>query len=983
MSTLFTVRRRRAGLAAATIASLAVAGAAAGTSYASGSPAAATSHRSVRASGAGLARDTYVDVDGNASPAVTAPRRSAAAQRSGRSAVAPLPRGQVLDTSSTTHTVRFLGNLDGYLTGRSSKSAKSIALGYVRSHLTTLGLVRADLKTFHLARTYIDITGTRHLFFTQRIKGNSAARNGLTASVTKSGHLLVLGGMPISKGAQATLPPASAWTITSAAQALARTRGTETAGSDTSNDTAQRVVYATDSGLRPAWETVVTSSLTPATTVIDAVTGRILLRTPLTQYENSTGRAYRFFPGAHRGGHQVRVNFTKKGWLGGHARILSGNNAHAYSDVNDNNKPSKSEEVPALRGQSWGYRLKPFHLGFAKSFCSNPWPCSWNPNKADSWRRNRDQNATQVFFFVNNWHDHLKKAPIGFTEAAGNFQLVDHTNLGKREGKAGDPLRVETDDGANTGTGALRGLPDGDHIDNANMATPPDGHRPRMQMYLQHEPHTPYPNGDPWSPTNVGDEADTVYHEYTHGLSNRLNVDVHGRSTLGGGQAGAMGEAWSDWYAMDYLVDQHLQKDRKNKADVRLFVYDGDGVSLDRTEPMDCKVGQKAKLCGGGTTGYTGGYTYADYANVAGGAEVHADGEIWAQTLWDLRDRLGSHKAEMLVTRAMELAPYNPSFLDMRNAILVADNAVYQGKHLTAIWRVFARRGMGFNAGTLGAGDTEPSAGFAMPPKSLTNGTITGQVTDFDSGDPVKGVKVSLKFQGEGPTNPTTTTDANGDYSLPVPAGHYRKLSASGKGYAGSVAVTVTAGISTTTDFNLRKDWAGPGTGTTVDSVTGQPYPGCGPGAAIDGSQSSGWSSNAGPGSSTDGGKGFKPKALTIKLGTTLDVSAFSVDPSSTCGDDATASVQGFKIETSPDKATWTTVKTGTFTRADNGILTEVDPTGGTQDGVQYVRFTIENNQTTLDPSDYTTACANGGGPSGCHYTDLSELEVYGTPTGP
>ncbi len=35
-----------------------------------------------------------------------------------------------------------------------------------------------------------------------------------------------------------------------------------------------------------------------------------------------------------------------------------------------------------------------------------------------------------------------------------------------------------------------------------------------------------------------------------------------------------------------------------------------------------------------------GGYTYGDFAKVLGGAEEHADGEIWAQTLWELRQRL-------------------------------------------------------------------------------------------------------------------------------------------------------------------------------------------------------------------------------------------------------------------------------------------------------------------------------------------------------
>ena len=104
-------------------------------------------------------------------------------------------------------------------------------------------------------------------------------------------------------------------------------------------------------------------------------------------------------------------------------------------------------------------------------------------------------------------------------------------------------------------------MPDPNHTDNANMATPPDGISPRMQMYLFNDPVADDPASaarraaDPFVQANGGDEADVVYHEYTHGLSNRLVVDADGNSTLGGIQAGAMGEAWSDWYAMDYLVD--------------------------------------------------------------------------------------------------------------------------------------------------------------------------------------------------------------------------------------------------------------------------------------------------------------------------------------------------------------------------------------------------------------------------------------------
>ncbi|MBO0846529.1 MAG: M36 family metallopeptidase [Nocardioides sp.] len=969
-----------AAIVAATATSLAVAGLAglAGTSYAGGSRtgfANGPDSQAFRATAAQRAVDPFIDVTDQGAAVQTRALRTAARatrSRATRAFLTARPDQTVLDINGTTGTVRWLGRLDGFLTPRSNLVPARIALRYVRAHMAELGLVRADLSTFHLTRDYRDITGTHHLFFQQRISGTVVGRNGLTASVNRGGHLLTLGGAPVSTASAAgTVPSAAHLTITSPGAALAKTRGPVPAGSDLSQDSATRVLFPTPSGLRPAWETVVMSSAHPATTIVDAITGTVLFRQPLTAYEHSTGRVYRFFPGSRRGGRQVRVDFTRRHWLRGRARELSGNNSHTYSDVNDDNIPNRREEVRPLRGQSWGYRLRPFHLPFARSFCSNPWPCSWNPDKRFSWRVNRAQNATQVFFYVNNWHDHLLAAPIGFTGAAGNFQVRNPSGLGE----AGDPVATQTDDGANT----RRGLPDAFHIDNANMATPPDGRRPTMQMYLQHAPHTAYPGGDPFSPTNVGDEADTVYHEYTHGLSNRLNVDVQGRSTLGGVQAGAMGEAWSDWYAMDYLVDRHLQRDVRSKADVRLFRYDGIGVNFDRTEPIDCQVGQHARLCTGGRTGHRGGYTYADYAKVVGGAEVHGDGEIWAQTLWSLRYRLGSRKTELLVTRAMELAPYNPSFLDMRNAILVADMSRYGGHDLHAIWTVFASRGMGFSAGTLGAGDTSPGAAFDLPPAQTQPRTITGTVEDGDTHQPIVGATVTLAFQGSGVANPSTTTDGSGHYSLTgIPEGTYAKLQVQNAHYHEQQNVTVGAS-GATVDFSPRFDWAWSANGGRVSDFTGADYSGfgCGPGSAADDSLAFGWSTNVGQGMDDRPTGTFHPKQVTVRLRQPVEVADFAVDPTATCGDDETSSTRAFRIQTSPtgNAGSWTLAAQGSFTSADNGRLTVVALTAG-QSAVRYVRFWIESNQTP----NFATTCPSGG-VSGCRFADLTELAVYGVPS--
>ena len=63
------------------------------------------------------------------------------------------------------------------------------------------------------------------------------------------------------------------------------------------------------------------------------------------------------------------------------------------------------------------------------------------------------------------------------------------------------------------------------------MSTPPDGTPPLMQMYLFHFPGTT-DEEEPFLPTSSAFDPSVIYHEYTHGLSNRLVVDADGNSTL-------------------------------------------------------------------------------------------------------------------------------------------------------------------------------------------------------------------------------------------------------------------------------------------------------------------------------------------------------------------------------------------------------------------------------------------------------------------
>ena len=136
---------------------------------------------------------------------------------------------------------------------------------------------------------------------------------------------------------------------------------------------------------------------------------------------------------------------SPSGWLGAGSQLttqISGNNVDAYLDANANNRPDKGG-TPVTTG------------AFLTSADLAVSPAT-STNKAV---------AVQNLFYLNNViHDILYG--YGFDEAAGNFQVTNFSGAGAGR----DPVQAEAQDGSGT--------------DNANFATPPDGRKPRMQMYL-------------------------------------------------------------------------------------------------------------------------------------------------------------------------------------------------------------------------------------------------------------------------------------------------------------------------------------------------------------------------------------------------------------------------------------------------------------------------------------------------------------------
>ena len=380
---------------------------------------------------------------------------------------------------------------------------------------------------------------------------------------------------------------------------------------------------------------------------------------------------------------------------------------------------------------------------------------------------------------------------------------------------------------------------------------------------------------------------------------------------------------------------------------------------------------------------------------------MHADGEIWSETLWDLRTALGQANAEGLVTRAMELSPSNPSFLDMRNSILQADLVDNGGANHDTIWQVFANRGMGYFAAAIDGDDLSPAEDFSLPPRGEAEGRLKGVVTDGDSGLPLQGVIVQFGGHNSGFTGTLAgVSDARGRYEIRrILAGTYPKVSASGGAGYDPVLRTVTVGRDDGPKVNwvLRRDFASLSGGGAVTDFNGPDFTGfgCGPSSAIDQSETNGW------GSTTDGANGaatgkVTPKFVIVQLPQAVNVTGISVNPSNTCGDNGSASTRGYRVEVSSDGTTFTEVARGVFYRGNRGQENTVY--SGTSPNIRFVRFWMLNPQVPIG-GDCTGPADCGADPdsnpgvslrctpphvdptlSGCPFMDLSELKIFGRP---
>ncbi|MBA3262092.1 MAG: M36 family metallopeptidase [Thermoleophilaceae bacterium] len=613
---------------------------------------------------------------------------------------------------------RVLARRDGFLTRPSGRRPVAVALSFLRARAGTLGLEASDLASLELVRAYRSSSGAVHLQWEQSYLGIPLFGPGFSANVDADGRLINTGGGPRPDLAVASVQPSLSAldALLSAGRDAGVTvvpgRPGHTAGPErlTTFSRGHRASLTLFEGERVklAWRVLLRGDSDEVyDVVVDAQTGETLYRASLVRH--ATARVFDNYPGAPVGGLQVDRALPGS-WLSSTTSLL-GSNAHVYSDPDDDidgfppdPSPVAADEIAPSAG-NWNYTHVARPAGPGQTCPANP-GCSWsNFDGTFSWTVNRSQAATQLFYFVNRFHDHLRDAVgIGFGDGSNNFE-------------GADGVEAQVDDGAGTDGLRANNFPDCDHTSNAFVIPVPEGTSLVMQFYLWSNRCF---SGLALNDVNPVDDALIVYHEYTHGMTNRLVTDAAGFPGLNGDQAGAMDEGFADWYALDLLNGEGFEPDTAAPGELVAGRYENDRL---RTQAFDCPVGAPASACPGFGSAGSGGYTYGDFGKILGEPEVHVDGEIWVETLWDLRTRLiadhgagdGTARARALVTDALRLGPVNPTFLDLRNAILQADLTRSFGDR-DRIWAVFAARGMGFRASTAGSADVMPVEDFSLPP---------------------------------------------------------------------------------------------------------------------------------------------------------------------------------------------------------------------------------------------------------------------------
>ena len=498
-------------------------------------------------------------------------------------------------------------------------------------------------------------------------------------------------------------------------------------------------------GVRPAFETLVMHNDDNGMTIgyssfVDAITGDVLVRESIVDQALDNPR-WKFFtstPPMNYSSQDTRIVGCWESVLAGQPvegcdTELKNDEAHSPWDV----ELSTGQPTFTTKGNSANTSLSSaspltpsdnYRPVSPERDYVYPWTNYWFEEKCPRQTFSPDMeindlHAAIVNLFVSHNRIHDWSYRLGFTEPNYNLQ---QTNTGQG-GAPNDPETGNAAAGFVTG-----GAPTFTGRDNANQITPPDGVSPITNMYLWQQAAGAF-----YPPCVDGDyDMSVIVHEYTHAISNRMVAGPD--DGLNGDQGGAMGESWSDLNAIEYLAEHNYAPvGNENRYAVGPYVT-GNLKRGIRNYPMNNSP-----------------LNYSDAGYDITGAQVHADGEIWSATNYDIRKKFikrynssapygnenlqlscaegrtplnecpGNRRWIQIVFDAWLLMDQDVQMPQARDAYLAADRARFDGAHQSLLWNAFAKRGLGqgADAGVDALLDDISIPSFRSP-KSKKEGTL-------------------------------------------------------------------------------------------------------------------------------------------------------------------------------------------------------------------------------------------------------------------
>ncbi|KAJ3192964.1 hypothetical protein HDU67_005278, partial [Dinochytrium kinnereticum] len=286
----------------------------------------------------------------------------------------------------------------------------------------------------------------------------------------------------------------------------------------------------------------------------------------------------------------------------------------------------------------------------------------WNYNLglANTAPDNMVAAVANAFYVANVFHDVMYR--YGFTESWFNFQ---HNNFG-RGGTGGDAIRILVQDSNTVNVG--------------EFITPPDGQPGVLKLGLSS------------ASLDAGMDNNIIVQKLSNGLVTRM-VGGNGAasSCLDSLEGQALTQGWSDsvaWWAtmqswMTRTTDRHMTQGRlypySTNTQTNPTLLDMFYKRLMRDTPLDT------------------GMMWSIFLYEVYWALVEKAG--FSQDIFDANLQGGNIRFMKNLIESLKTVPCNPNTIQARDAFIAANQRNYNGAFECDIWKAFAKRGLGRNAG--------------------------------------------------------------------------------------------------------------------------------------------------------------------------------------------------------------------------------------------------------------------------------------------